>query len=58
VKHIVRGKNVDRAAVERAVQLSTDKYCGAINTVRPTAEVIATFEIIEDVVPAEAPESR
>jgi putative redox protein len=45
LKHIVRGHNLSAAAVERAIALSTDKYCSAVATVRPTAEVVATYEI-------------
>jgi len=48
VKHIVRGRGVEERAVEHAVQLSTDKYCGVINSLRPTAEVVATWEIEEE----------
>jgi putative redox protein len=52
VKHIVTGHAVEEHAVAHAVQLSTDKYCGVISTVRPTAEVVATWEIRET--PADA----
>ena len=48
VKHIVRGRGISEAAVEHAVNLSTEKYCGVIATVRPTAEVVATWEIQEE----------
>ncbi len=45
MKHIVRGHSVSAAAVQRAIELSTDKYCSAVATVRPTAEVVTSFEI-------------
>jgi len=45
LKHVIRGRNVSAEAVERAIALSTDKYCSAVATVRPTAEIIATYEI-------------
>ena len=45
--HIVRGKGLSPQAVERAIALSTEKYCSAIATVRGTAEVITRFEIHE-----------
>jgi putative redox protein len=48
VRHIVRGRGISEQAVEHAVTLSTDKYCGIIGTVRPTAEVVATWEIQEE----------
>lgn len=48
VRHIVRGYGVSEASVARAVELSTGKYCSVIGTLRPTAEVIATWEIHEE----------
>jgi putative redox protein len=51
VKHIVRGRGVSEKAVAQAVQLSTDKYCGVIASLRPTVEIVATWEIEEE--PAE-----
>ncbi|MEI9811806.1 MAG: OsmC family protein [Acidobacteriota bacterium] len=53
VKHIVRGRGISEKAVEHAVQLSTEKYCGVINSLRPTAEIVATWEIQEE--PAATP---
>lgn len=34
VEYVVTGRNIDPAAVERAVQLSEDKYCSVINTLK------------------------
>jgi putative redox protein len=48
VKHVIRGKGVSREAVEHAVALSTDKYCSAVATFRPTAEIVPVIEILED----------
>jgi putative redox protein len=48
VKHIVKGHGVSEKAVEHAVQLSTEKYCGVISSLRPTVEVTAMWEIHED----------
>jgi putative redox protein len=48
LKHIVRGHQISEAAVARAIELSTSTYCGAINTVRPTAEVVTSYEIQEE----------
>jgi len=45
LKHIIRGHNISAEAVERAVALSTDKYCSAVATVRATAEIVTTYEI-------------
>src|SRR5712671_61945 len=43
LKHIVRGHHLSAEAVKHAIGLSTDKYCSAISTVRPTAEVVTSF---------------
>ncbi|MDP8988904.1 MAG: OsmC family protein [Acidobacteriota bacterium] len=45
LKHVIRGHNVSKEAVERAIALSTDKYCSAVATVRATAEIVTTYEI-------------
>lgn len=43
----VRGRNLDRAVVERAVALSHDKYCSATAMLAKTAE-IRTETIVEN----------
>lgn len=48
VRHIVRGQGLSKEAVERAVDLSTNKYCSVVATVRPTAEVVSSIEIQEE----------
>jgi len=55
VKHIIRGRGVSEKAVAQAVELSTNKYCGVAATLRPTAEIVSSFEIIEE--PEAAPTS-
>ena len=35
VKHIITGINVDAKAVERAIELSDEKYCSVAATVKP-----------------------
>lgn len=42
----IRGRGVSETAVERAIALSTDRYCSAIATVRGVAEIGASFEVI------------
>jgi putative redox protein len=49
VHHIVRGRNVSEQAVAHAVELSDQKYCSVAATVRPTAEITTSYEIVEDV---------
>ncbi len=47
VHHIVQGRGVSAKAVEDAVELSDTKYCSVAATVRPTAVINTTYEIIE-----------
>lgn len=47
VHHIVHGRNVSEKAVSDAVELSDTKYCSVAATVRPTAEITTSFEIVE-----------
>ena len=51
VKHIVHGRGVAPEAVARAIELSETKYCSVAATLRPTVEIVSTFEIIEDDAP-------
>lgn len=48
VRHIVSGRGIDPAAVQRAVELSDTKYCSVISTLRATPTVASEFRI-EDV---------
>jgi putative redox protein len=48
VRHIVKGKGISEKAVARAIQLSTDKYCSVAATVRPTAEIVTSYEIQQE----------
>jgi putative redox protein len=43
----VSGKNLDRGRVEKAVELSHDKYCSATIMLGKTAEITHSIEIIE-----------
>lgn len=47
VHHIVQGRNVSEDAVKHAIELSDQKYCSVAATVRPTAEIATSYEIIE-----------
>jgi putative redox protein len=47
VHHIVQGRSVSEKAVADAVELSDSKYCSVAATVRPTAEITTSFEIVE-----------
>jgi len=45
---VVRGKDLPRQAVERAVRLSHEKYCSATAMLAKTAEIVARVEVVED----------
>lgn len=47
VNHIVHGRNVSEKAVADAIELSDTKYCSVAATVRPTAEIVTSFEIVD-----------
>ena len=47
VRHIVTGRGISEKSVQQAIQLSTDKYCSVAATLRPTAEIVSTYEIQE-----------
>ncbi|HLO96135.1 MAG TPA: OsmC family protein [Burkholderiaceae bacterium] len=44
---VVSGKSLDRAAVERAVALSHEKYCSASIMLAKTATITTSVEIVE-----------
>jgi putative redox protein len=46
IKHIIKGENVDPAAVKRAVELSDEKYCTVIATLRQAPKVESIWEIV------------
>ncbi|MBL8048792.1 MAG: OsmC family protein [Chthonomonas sp.] len=41
VRHIVSGENIDMAALQRSVQLSEEKYCAVLATLRESPAVHA-----------------
>ena len=47
INHIVHGRNVSEKAVKDAIELSDTKYCSVAATVRPTAEITTSCEIID-----------
>lgn len=49
IKHIVRGRNISEKAVADAIKLSDETYCSVAATVRPTAEITTSYEIVENV---------
>jgi putative redox protein len=45
---IVSGRGLQEAAVQRAIELSHEKYCSATVMLAKTAEVTTSYEIVED----------
>lgn len=52
VHHVVRGRNVSERALAQAIELSETKYCSVAATLRPTVEIVSSFEIIKEDEPA------
>ena len=48
VKHIVRGRGLSEPAVARAIELSDQKYCSVAATLRGSAEIVTSYEILEE----------
>jgi putative redox protein len=47
LEYIVTGRDIDRAAVERAVQLSEEKYCSAQAMLSKTARIAHRITVLE-----------
>ena len=45
MRHIVSGENLDPAAVARAVQLSDEKYCTVLSTIRSAPTVTSEWVV-------------
>jgi putative redox protein len=45
---IVKGEGLTEKNVEQAISLSEEKYCSVAATLRGKAEIITSFEILED----------
>jgi putative redox protein len=48
VRHILRGRNLSEKAVAQAIELSETKYCSVAATLRPAAEIVSSYEIINE----------
>jgi len=48
IKYFIKGKNVSKEAVERAIQLSTDKYCSVGAMLKKTAQITTSYEILQE----------
>ena len=48
IKYIIKGENISKEAVERAIQLSYDKYCSVGAMLKKTAEITTSYDIIQE----------
>ncbi len=48
VRYIVKGRNVEKKAVERAIKLSREKYCSVEATLLRTPEIVSSYEIVNE----------
>ncbi|MFQ5342473.1 MAG: OsmC family protein [Anaerolineae bacterium] len=48
VIYVIRGRNIDPAAVERAIELSETKYCPASAMLRKAATITSAFEVVQE----------
>ena len=48
VKHIVIGHGVSVQAVAQSIKLSDKKYCSVAATLRGSAEIVTSYEIVEE----------
>lgn len=44
--HVLTGESLSEHAVKQAIELSDSKYCSVAATLRPTADVSVTYEIV------------
>jgi putative redox protein len=47
VRYVISGPGLDPKKVERAVKLSTDKYCSATIMLGKTADITHNIEIVD-----------
>lgn len=49
IHHVVKGPNLSERSVKQAIELSNSKYCSVAATLRPTAEISVSFDIVPDI---------
>ncbi len=54
LRFTIRGRSLDRQAVERAVELSIDRYCSVLSTIREAAAITWATILEEEPVEREA----
>jgi putative redox protein len=53
ITYLIWGKGINPASVERAIQLSEDKYCSVRAMLKSTAEIRSIYQIIDSDSPGE-----
>lgn len=48
VEHVVRGRGVESTAVQRAIDLSAQRYCPAMAMLSKAAEITTSYRIVEE----------
>lgn len=48
IEYVVKGKGVQKEAVERAIQLSLDKYCSVGATLAKAGKITHSYRIVEE----------
>lgn len=48
MEYVVRGKGLTDKAVANAIHLSETKYCSVAATIRPAAEIVTSYQIVEE----------
>lgn len=48
VHHVLRGVGLTDKAVAQAIELSDTKYCSVAASLRPGAEIVSSYEIIDE----------
>jgi putative redox protein len=46
--HVIKGYGVSESAVRQAIELSATKYCSVAASLRPSAEISVTFEVVQE----------
>jgi putative redox protein len=52
IEYIFRGEGIDPADIERAIDLSTTKYCSVSAMLQPTVQLTHSYRIVPSAVPA------
>jgi len=48
VKHVISGRDLSAAAIASAIELSDKKYCSVAATLRGRAEIVSSYQIVEE----------